>query len=112
MTINEKAFIISLIQEYSKIHRNIDNYEDQLDRIESGLNVRDRGKLEELNLEIKTEVEKLATFRNVELEFWDKIEEKYGPGEFDPTTFEYKTSKNGNSKNSTNSTHGKKVTDR
>jgi len=93
MTINEKAFIVSLIQEYSKIHRNIDNYEEQLDRIEGGLSVRDRSKLEELNLVIKTEVERLAIFRNVEMEFWGEIEKKYGPGEFDPDRLEYITKK-------------------
>lgn len=93
MTINEKAFIVSLIQEYSKIHRNIDGYEEQLDRIERGLTARDRGKLEELNLGIKTEVERLAIFRNVETEFWEEIEKKYGPGEFDPDRLEYITKK-------------------
>lgn len=93
MTINEKAFIISLIQEYTKIHRNIDTYEDQLDQMEKGLSVRDRSGLDKLNLAIKTEVERLAVFRNVEIEFWGEIEKKYGPGEFDPDRLEYITKK-------------------
>ena len=94
MTINEKAFIVALIQEYTKIHANIEKYEDQLDRLESKLRVKDSEKLYELEYSIKLEVEKLATFRNVELEFWDAIEKKYGPGEFDPATLEYKVKKN------------------
>lgn len=93
MTINEKAFIISLIQEYTRIHKNIDTYESQLDKMERGLSIRDKSELDELNLKIQTEVERLGVFRNVEMEFWDEIEKKYGPGEFNPESLEYITQK-------------------
>jgi len=94
MTTNEKAFIVALIQEYTKIHANIEKYEDQLNRLDGRLKIKDSEKLYELEYSIKLEVEKLATFRNVELEFWDVIEKKYGPGEFDPAILEYKIKKN------------------
>jgi len=94
MTTNEKAFVIALIQEYTKIHSNIDYYEDQLDKLQSKLKTSDSEKIYEMEYDIKVEVERLATFRNVELEFWDEIEKKYGPGEFDSNTLEYKVKKN------------------
>ena len=90
MTVNEKAFVVALIQEYGKIHDNIDRYEDQLDKLESKLKVSDSGRLKELEFNLKTEVERLAIFRNVEIEFWGEIEKKYGPGDFDPEKLEYK----------------------
>ena len=93
MTINEKAFVISLIQEYGKIHTNIDKYEDQLNRIESKLKISDSDKIKELEYVLKVEVERLGIFRNVEMEFWGEIEKKYGPGTFDPDSLEYKVKK-------------------
>jgi hypothetical protein len=102
MTTNEKAFVVAMIQEYEKIHISIDNIEKKLDLIEQRRSAKDFHLFEGLKEELTSEVEKLATFRNVEVEFWDEIAKKYGPGEFDPTTFEYKIKpKNGNFKNST-----------
>lgn len=89
MNINEKAFIIALIQEYSKIHKNIDGYEDMLDELESRKSVSDKEKIIKMRSDLELEIERLAIFRNVESEFWGQIEEKYGPGSFDPDTLEY-----------------------
>lgn len=94
MTTNEKAFVIALIQEYGKIHDNIDKYEEQLDFLDSHLKVSDSGKIKELEYNLKVEVERLAIFRNVEIEFWGEMEKKYGPGDFNPDTLEYNVRKN------------------
>ena len=39
MTTNEKAFVIAIIQEYTKIHRCIDIYEKELDKIAKKLKI-------------------------------------------------------------------------
>ena len=99
MNINEKAFIVSLIQEYIKIHKNIDLLNEQLDLLENRLSIKDRGKLNTLEKNILLEIERLEIFRKVEMDFWSEIEKKYGPGVFDPNKLEYKLKKDGNAIN-------------
>ena len=90
MTSNERAFVISLIQEYTKIYSLINRYESELDKMEAIPHKIVESNFRDLELKLKIECERLSAFRSVEEEFWKEINNKYGPGDFDPVELEYK----------------------
>ena len=88
MNYSEKTFIKILIGEYREIHSNLSRLENDLKMLEIDLKVEDSPKLSDLKFNIVSEVEKLQSYRETELNFWNQIKEKYGPGSFDPVSME------------------------
>ena len=82
----------SLVENYKKIHHDLSAYENMLDSMEKGLIQKDAYQISLIGNRIKESVNFLESERNREKRFYQNLEKKYGPGEFDIQTFEYKKS--------------------
>lgn len=80
----------SLIENYKKIHNDLSSYESVLDSMEKGLIQKDKSQLSLIGTRIKESVIFLESERNREKRFYQNLKKKYGPGEFDIQTLEYK----------------------
>lgn len=82
----------SLVENYKKIHHDLSAYENMLDSMEKGLIQKDAYQISLIGNRIKESVNFLESERNREKRFYQNLEKKYGPGEFNIQTFEYKKS--------------------
>lgn len=82
----------SLVENYKKIHQDLSAYESMLDSMEKGLIQKDAYQISLIGNRIKESVNFLESERNREKRFYQNLEKKYGPGEFNIQTFEYKKS--------------------
>ena len=82
----------SLVENYKKIRQDLSAYESMLDSMEKGLIQKDAYQISLIGNRIKESVNFLESERNREKRFYQNLEKKYGPGEFNIQTFEYKKS--------------------
>ena len=93
MNIQETEKIKSIIDNYRSIHQELNSYEKNLEKMTQGFEEKTEEKISSIGSKIKECILKLEQERKTEKEFFLVIQEKYGPGEFDIETFEYKTKK-------------------
>lgn len=90
MNIQETEEIRSIINNYKSIHRELNSYEKNLENMTQGFEEKTEERISLIGNKIKECISKLEQERKTEKEFFLVIEEKYGPGEFDIETFQYK----------------------
>ena len=61
--------------------------------MENGTMKKSKEEISSLSVKIKESISKLQQERAKEKDFFGFLEQKYGPGQFDVETFEYKTTK-------------------
>lgn len=81
----------SIMDNYRSIHEALNFYEKNLGLMENGTIKKSREEISSLGLKIKENISKLQQERAKEKDFFGFLEQKYGPGQFDVETFEYKT---------------------
>lgn len=86
---SEVLEIKEIMGSYKNLHDSLDLYEKNLESISTSET--DPGYILELGSKIRSCVDKLAKEREKESLLYRKLEEKYGPGELDVMTLEYKT---------------------
>lgn len=89
---SELLEIKNLMESYKKIHRDLSAYEGVLDSMQKELIPKNESQISLIGNRIKESVNFLESERIREKKFYQKLEKKYGPGELDVMTFEYKTS--------------------
>ena len=90
MNIQETEKIRSIIDNYRSIHQELNSYEKNLENMTWGFEEKTKEKISSIGNKIKECISKLEQERKTEKEFFLVIQEKYGPGEFDVETFQYK----------------------
>jgi hypothetical protein len=90
MNLRETEKIRSIIENYRSIHKDLNSYEKNLENMVSGIEEKTEEKISSVGSKIKECISKLEQERKTEKEFFLFIQEKYGPGEFDIETFQYK----------------------
>lgn len=90
MNIQETQKIKSIVDNYRSIHQELSFYEKNLENMTSGKEEKTESKISSMGIKIKECISKLEQERKTEKEFFLIIQEKYGPGEFDIETFQYK----------------------
>jgi hypothetical protein len=93
LTKTEISQIGSIMNSYRSIHESLNFYEKNLVLMEKGNIEKSRDEITSLGIKIKDSISKLKQEREKEKDFFDFLKTKYGPGEFDVETFEYKTKK-------------------
>jgi hypothetical protein len=78
------------VDNYKSIHQELNSYEKSLENMTKGVEEKTEDKISYMGVKIKECISKLEQERKTEKEFFLLIQEKYGPGEFDIETFEYK----------------------
>lgn len=78
---------------YRSIHESLNFYEKNLGLMENGTMKKSKEEISSLSVKIKESISKLQQERAKEKDFFGFLEQKYGPGQFDVETFEYKTTK-------------------
>ena len=91
LTKTEITQIGSIMNNYRSIHESLNFYEKNLGLMESGTIKKSGEEISSLGLKIKESISKLQQERAKEKDFFGFLEQKYGPGQFDVETFEYKT---------------------
>lgn len=86
----EKKIIKSIIKNYRSMRSELESYENILTEIENGNLKKEFNLIKETGDKIKSCIERLNKQREDERNFFYGIAEKYGPGDFNPVTFEYK----------------------
>jgi len=86
----ETQKIRSIIDNYRLIHSDLNSYEKNLENMVIGIEEKTEEKIFSVGNKIKECISKLEKERKTEKEFFLHIQEKYGPGEFDIETFQYK----------------------
>jgi hypothetical protein len=81
----------SIMNNYRSIHDSLNFYEKQLGLMENGTLKKSKEEVSSLGSKIKDSISKLQQERAKEKDFFGFLEQKYGPGQFDVETFEYKT---------------------
>jgi hypothetical protein len=90
MNIQEEKKIRSIIDNYRSIHQELSFYEKNLENMASGIEEKTEERISLIGSKIKEGILKLEQERKKEKELFLLIQEKYGPGEFDIETFQYK----------------------
>jgi len=93
LTKTEISQIGSIMNSYRSIHESLNFYEKNLVLMEKGNIEKSRDEITSLGIKIKDSISKLQQERAKEKDFFCFLEQKYGPGQFDTETFEYKTTK-------------------
>ena len=83
----------SIMNNYRSIHESLNFYEKNLGLMENGTMKKSKEEITSLGIKIKESISKLQQERAKEKDFFGFLEQKYGPGQFDVETFEYKTTK-------------------
>lgn len=78
---------------YRSMHKELESYEKVLNEMESGSLEKDSNMISDTGNKIKECVQRLKSQREDEVNFFNEIGKKYGPGEFNPITFEYNLKK-------------------
>jgi len=86
----ETQKIRSIIDNYRLIYNDLNYYEKNLENMVIGKEEKTESKISFMGIKIKECILKLEQERKTEKEFFLLIQEKYGPGEFDIETFQYK----------------------
>lgn len=93
MNTTERAEIKSIIEKYREIHIELNRYEKDLDDMSSGISEKEEFSILLIGKRIKECISKLESEREREKKLFSVLESKYGPGEFDINSFEYKLKK-------------------
>jgi hypothetical protein len=86
----EKIELIEIIENYRILHKELDSYEQDLHNIQSGKSDKEISKVGGM---IKDCINRLNSERNKEKDLLSDLEKKYGKGEIDLATLEYKIKK-------------------
>jgi len=86
----EKIELVGIIENYRIMHVELDSYEQHLHNIQSGKSDQEISSIGEM---IKNCINRLNSERNKEKNLLSDLEKKYGKGEIDLATLEYKTTK-------------------
>ena len=84
----EKIELVSIIENYRIMHVELDSYEQDLHNIQSGKSDKEISSIGEM---IKNCINRLNSERRKEKDLLSDLEKKYGKGEIDLATLEYKT---------------------
>ena len=90
MTFKEIEELKSMMTNYRIIHDDLSAYEKELDKMSEGKSEKNEEKIIHLGIKIKSCVESLKSQRIKEKKMYEILEKKYGPGQIDINTFEYK----------------------
>ena len=93
MNNKEKNTIKSIMNNYRSMHSELESYEKFLNEMESGSLEKNIDRINETGNRIKECVQRLKSQRENEVNFFNEIGKKYGPGEFNPMTLEYNLKK-------------------
>ena len=86
----EKIELVGIIENYRIMHVELDSYEQHLHNIQSGKSDQEISSIGEM---IKNCINRLNSERDKEKNLLSDLEKKYGKGEIDLATLEYKTTK-------------------
>jgi DNA polymerase/3'-5' exonuclease PolX len=86
----EKIELVGIIENYRIMHVELDTYEQDLHNIQSGKSDQEISSIGEM---IKNCINRLNSERRKEKDLLSDLEKKYGKGEIDLATLEYKTTK-------------------
>jgi hypothetical protein len=86
----EKIELVGIIENYRIMHVELDSYEQHLHNIQSGKSDQEISSIGEM---IKNCINRLNSERRKEKDLLSDLEKKYGKGEIDLATLEYKTTK-------------------
>ena len=86
----EKIELVGIIENYRIMHVELDSYEQDLHNIQSGKSDKEISSIGEM---IKNCINRLNSERRKEKDLLSNLEKKYGKGEIDLATLEYKTTK-------------------
>lgn len=92
MDLIEKGQIKKMMDNYKNIHQELDHYQKILERMSSGVEEKNENTISIIRNKIEACIRRLENERISESNFYKSLKEKYGPGEFDTQTFEYKRS--------------------
>jgi DNA polymerase/3'-5' exonuclease PolX len=84
----EKIELVGIIENYRIMHVELDSYEQHLHNIQSGKSDQEISSIGEM---IKNCINRLNSERDKEKNLLSDLEKKYGKGEIDLATLEYKT---------------------
>ncbi len=90
MNKKEKENIVLIVNNYRAIHDELNSYEKTLNGMSSNLEEKTEESIFYIRNKIKKCIDKLEFQRAEEKKFYQKLEKKYGPGELDINTLEYK----------------------
>lgn len=82
--------IRSIMGNYRSIHGDLDLYEKSLNSMENNLSEKDPDLVYSLGAKIRESISRLNQERVKEKDFFNLLNTKYGPGELDVDTLEYK----------------------
>jgi hypothetical protein len=87
----EISQITSIMNNYRSIHNDLNLYEKSLNILEMDREEKDLDLVHSLGTKIRESVSRLNKERENEKDFFNLLSTKYGPGELDTNTLEYKT---------------------
>ena len=88
--VEEKNKINEIMDNFRIIHADLNRYENLLTSMERGDSEKNPELIKETGYKIRRCIERLQEERKREKKLFKEIESKYGPGELDMNTFEYK----------------------
>jgi hypothetical protein len=91
MNKSEKEKIVLMVNNYRSIHDELNSYEKTLDRMTTNLEEKNEESIFSIRNGIKKCLDNLEFQRFEEKKFYDYLADKYGQGELDIATLEYKT---------------------
>jgi hypothetical protein len=91
MNKQETEKIKSIINNYKSIHQELNSYEKRLENMSLGIEEKLEDEIFLVGSKIKKCIKKLEDERILERKFYSSLEKKYGPGELDINTLEYKS---------------------
>ena len=86
----EKIELVDIIENYRILHKELESYEQDLHNIQSG---KSQKELSLVGEKIKDCINRLNSERDKEKNLLSNLENKYGKGEIDLATLEYKIKK-------------------
>jgi hypothetical protein len=86
----EKNKIMEIMNNFRIIHAELNSYESTLSSMEKGTIEKTPELVKETGDKVRRCIERLQEEREREKDLFKKMESKYGPGELDTNTFEYK----------------------
>jgi hypothetical protein len=90
MSFKEIEKIKSIMTNYREIHDELSSYEKELDRMSENESEKNENRIIHLGNKIKSCIKSLNIQRTDEKSMYVELEKKYGPGQIDVKTFEYK----------------------
>ncbi len=90
ISFKERDELKSMMVNYRNIHEELSFYEGELNKMSDGEIEKSEERIMNLSSKIKSCVNSLESQRMEEKKMYARLEKKYGPGQLDVLTFEYK----------------------